>query len=122
MKGISPIIATIIILLVTIAIAGAAYSYISVIWSGTTEGIQRVDSSCLNGNATITFKNIGTKAIDSVTVMRTSPSTLSVTNISPSAISPGAQGVIHDVSCGANTMCIYKILVGGQSNEWYVQC
>lgn len=124
MKGISPIIAIIIILLITIAIAGAAYSYISVIWGRTSEGLQLVDSSCSAGNATLTMRNVGSDALANtdITTTRTSPTSLSITTISPATINPGTQVVIYDEACAAGNMCVYKVLVSGQSQELYTQC
>ncbi len=122
MKGISPIIAIIIILLITIAIAGAAYSYISIIWGRTTEGIQLISSDCTAGNATLTVRNVGTKDVTTITVTRTSPSSATDMNVSPSTIIPGAQGVIYDNGCGSGNMCIYRVMAGGQSQELYAQC
>ncbi len=122
MKGISPIIAIIIILLITIAIAGAAYSYISIIWGRTTEGLQLVSSDCTAGAVSLTVRNVGTKtmATTDVTVTRTSP-----TGGSPALsadIAAGATGTIADAACGSGNMCIYKVLAGGQAQEMYAQC
>ena len=122
MKGISPIIAIIIILLITIAIAGAAYSYISVIWGRTSEGIQLVSTTCTAGTAKLTVRNIGTDALTAtdITVTRTNPAGAG-TIVKP-AINPGATGDITDSACGAGNLCIYQVLVSGQSQPLMAQC
>jgi flagellin-like protein len=62
MKGITPIIAIIVLLLITVAMAGAGWTYLS----GYTEGliskqIDIVDSFCVGGNQVkIVVKNMGT--------------------------------------------------------------
>lgn len=64
-KGITPIISIIILLLITIALAGAAYSYLSTYFTGTTgKSIQLIDSYCGGGRyAVITIQNLGTQSI-----------------------------------------------------------
>ncbi len=64
-KGITPIIAIIILLLITIALAGAAYSYISTYWeSVTSKNIQIANKFCTGGNtANIIIKNMGTSQV-----------------------------------------------------------
>lgn len=126
MKGISPIIAIIIILLITIAIAGAAYSYISVIWVRTAEGVQLISSDCTrtdatNSNATFIFRNVGTKVIPTLTLTRTNPSGAG-TVTTPTSVDPGAISVTYDEACPTGSMCIYKIMAGGQVQELYAQC
>jgi flagellin-like protein len=64
MKAITPIIAIIVLLLITIAIAGSAWTFISTMTTGyTTKVIQSVDSFCSGGYATIVIKNVGTDPI-----------------------------------------------------------
>ncbi len=65
MKAITPVIATIVLLLITVAIAGAAWTYISGYWSGTTgKQIEVTDAFCVGTNqAKIIVKNIGTNPI-----------------------------------------------------------
>jgi len=70
MKGVTPIVAIIILLLITIALAGAAYTYLSQYFTGLTgKVIQMQDFLCVPGgtgnayNVTITFKNIGTQTV-----------------------------------------------------------
>lgn len=63
-KGITPIISIIILLLITIALAGAAYTYLSTYFTGTTaKAIQIADSFCSGTTATIRLQNVGTQPI-----------------------------------------------------------
>ena len=126
MKGISPIIGIIIILLITIAIAGAAYSYISTIWGRTTEGVQMISSDCArinstDSNATFLIRNIGTKAITSITMTRTNP-TGTPNIVTPGNIDAGENSLMYDDICPTGNLCTYRIVTGGQSQEAYAQC
>ena len=65
MKGITPIIATIILLLITIGLASAAYTYIAGYWSGAASSVlELVDQYC-NGSKDvgIALRNVGTSTI-----------------------------------------------------------
>ena len=58
-KAISPIIAIIVILLIVISIAGAAYSYISIYWAGTTEeNLAVVDAYPTDGEANVNSEKL----------------------------------------------------------------
>ena len=68
-KGISAIIATIILLMITIALSGTAYLYISyMMGSRMTTTIELVDAFCKTGttynNITVIVRNAGTDTID----------------------------------------------------------
>ena len=66
-KGVSAIIATILLLMITIALAGAAYIYMSGIVTGrTSKAISILDASCTNNTIdtiTIVLSNDGTMDI-----------------------------------------------------------
>ena len=65
MKAITPVIATIVLLLITVAIAGSAWNYISGYWSGTVDKqIEVTDAFCVGTNqAKVLVRNIGTGAV-----------------------------------------------------------
>ena len=65
MRGITPVIAIIVLLLITIAIAGGAWTFMSTLTTGyTSKVIQTVDSFCSgDGYAVIALKNVGTDPI-----------------------------------------------------------
>lgn len=61
MKGISTVIATILMLMITIGLAGTAYLYISGAFTQQIQGIEIVDAFCSGGTqARITLRNVGT--------------------------------------------------------------
>ena len=63
-KGISAIIATILLLMITIALAGTAYVYMSGMLTGrTSKIISLLDASCTNANITVVISNDGTADI-----------------------------------------------------------
>jgi len=65
MKGITPIIAIIVLLLITVALAGVAYSYLNSYMTGlTSKSIEVRDAFCVGGGtATVIIANVGTTAI-----------------------------------------------------------
>jgi len=63
-KGITPIIAIIILLLITIGLAATAWTYLSGFLGTYTKSLTLVDSYCIGGiNSTVTMRNSGTEAI-----------------------------------------------------------
>lgn len=67
MKGISEVIATILMLMITLALAGTAYLFISSAFTQQTQGIEITDAFCVKGvNATIIIRNVGTNPISFV--------------------------------------------------------
>lgn len=78
-KGVSAVIATILMLIITIAIAGMAYMYISGVFTTQVQGIEVMEVICTEGttdNISVQVKNIGTTVIgaDTITYRQTSPS------------------------------------------------
>ncbi|MFH0956513.1 MAG: archaellin/type IV pilin N-terminal domain-containing protein, partial [Candidatus Aenigmatarchaeota archaeon] len=65
MKGITPIIAIIVLLLITVALAGVAWSYLQGYMGGlTSKSIEVRDYFCITGDKPIiVVANIGTEAI-----------------------------------------------------------
>ncbi len=64
-KAITPVISIIVLLLITVALAGASWSYISGYWEGmTSKQLEVSDSFCLaTGEGKILIKNMGSSAI-----------------------------------------------------------
>jgi flagellin-like protein len=138
-KGITPIIAVIILLLITVALAGLAWTFLSGYFTGLTgKTIQVSDFFCMGGvNAQITITNTGTETI-SLGTTGTCDTAGSITGVSESCgdititrtdganmhgdlggattVRPGGTVVFND-SCwtgsGVST-CSYRI-VGGSS-------
>ncbi len=65
MKGITPIISIIVLLLITVSLAGAAYVFLGGYMQGLTGQALALSGVCQGGNtARITVANMGTSAID----------------------------------------------------------
>jgi FlaG/FlaF family flagellin (archaellin) len=67
MKGITTVVATLLMLIITIALAGLAYTYISGVMTARTAivlGIDRTDCDPATNNITVTIRNDGTAPID----------------------------------------------------------
>lgn len=121
-KGITPIIAIIILLLITIALAGAAWSYISVYWSSITgRNIMIIDGFCTGGTtANIIIKNTGTLkvALSDIEIINTVTNSvitdLNWTDISATQeiqeLNPGESGRFNTTCPG---YCTYKFIYGG---------
>jgi len=87
MKGISAVIATILMLMITIAMAGVAYMYISGIFTQQTGTITDIDesaTSCLVTTITVYVRNSGTIAFDAQKI------TLSGTTSAGGSLTPAA--------------------------------
>jgi len=65
-KGITPIIAIIVLLLITIALAGTAWTFLSQYIRATAgKNLQMIDSYCLGGTtAVVVMKSVGTDTIN----------------------------------------------------------
>ncbi len=69
MKGISTVIATILMLLITVGMAGLAYMYISGMFtSRTAQTISLSSADCAGGDINILVKNDGTENIDTTAI------------------------------------------------------
>ncbi|MBI4182033.1 MAG: hypothetical protein HY520_03645 [Candidatus Aenigmarchaeota archaeon] len=128
-KGITPIIATIIVLLIAIALAGAAYTWITGYWTGLTAGLIEVQSITCDlqafdsatqtaaadgGSVTIRFRNIGTDALQTaaggdITITReelgtpvTAAETLTWGQFS---VNPAVGGTVTDGTAGDIDTC-----------------
>ncbi len=115
MKGVSAVIATILMLMITIAIAGMAYMYISGIFTTRTQGIEIADYYCTAGTVTLRIRNIGTVAISTggISWVQTAPSvdtTTSGTAPSSGTIEPGQISDLTDVCDGSGgRSCVYRL-------------
>ena len=132
MKGISTIVATILMLVITIALAGTAYTYIRGSVSSQMQGLQITDSSCNSTFAFITLRNVGTTpvTISAITCTQTAPSadpgctliTFPVAGVT--TISPGASQQFVEACTGTGgRSCIYRITPpAGTSLDAVVGC
>jgi FlaG/FlaF family flagellin (archaellin) len=93
MKGISDVIAMLLMLVITIGLVGLAYSYISGVFTAKTAVVLSIvpeASSCTSDTITVAVRNDGTTASSSVTVTVTSPGG-NKGSCSISSIPPGQQ-------------------------------
>lgn len=132
-KGITPIIAIIVLLLITVALAGAAWTYLSSFWAGmTARNIQVTDAFCVAGvNATIFVRNTGTQdvLVSDVSVINTSNGNVPTNqqwfqltgNVNATRISPG-QTVRYQALCGSSNFCSFRFMAWGRSSPASVQC
>ena len=65
MKGISTIIATLLMLVITIGLAGMAYSYISGVFTARTRTIELIDAFCVGTTGSAIIRNSGSDIIRS---------------------------------------------------------
>ena len=120
-KGITPIIAIIILLLITIALAGAAYSYISTYWESVTgKNIQITSNFCTGGNtANVIIKNMGTSqvtlndiaVINTITGTPVSGEWYSIDGTQPISILDPSKTGKFNVTCPG--YCTYRFIYGG---------
>ena len=77
LKGISAVIATILMLVITIALAGTAYLYVSGVFTTQTQAIEVADAYCntstTGANVIMRIRNLGTNPVTSITCQRTAP-------------------------------------------------
>jgi len=127
-KGVSAVIATILMLIITIALAGMAYMYISGVFTGVTQGIEVADSYCSEqtgagseDEAVLIIKNIGTTKLTSITCIQTSPSgdALAICTSTSAALSSvdidaGQTQTFRDLcdGTGAGRSCGYRLTPG----------
>ena len=114
MKGISAIVATILMLLITITLAGVAYTFTMGTWTSQTQGIDIDDSYCIGNQVKIIVRNIGTNNISSVTCSQTAPAidaTCDFTGALTTQIGPGMTQEFVD-ACGGEggRSCNYRIV------------
>lgn len=115
MKGISAVVATILMLLITITLAGVAYTFMQGTFTRETQGVEIIDSYCSGGSVSITIRNLGTENVTSLTCSQTAPTgdTCQAAFTSPVVvnIAPGATQTFTDGCSGSGARtCIYRII------------
>lgn len=128
-KGISPIIAVIILLLIVVAIAGSAYTYIVGYYSGlTANAIELTSVTCSNGVVSMIVHNMGTAVIPNQS-WTTSAERIQGTNTSFSATftDPAADIPIDGVgtfsyTCAVGNICKGRIIVSRSVAEAQINC
>lgn len=103
-------------MIITISLAGAAYMFISIIFSQQTQGMQLVDAYCFKdpttgiSTANILVRNIGTSPIDSSSIIvMQSDSTTSVTWSKENILSEALVTMIDECEGTEGRTCVYRI-------------
>jgi flagellin-like protein len=125
MKGISTIIATILMLMITIALAGTAYMYINGVFSSRTAVVLSIDSStiCNATNIIAAVKNDGTSISGVITVTATSPSGVVAAPCQMNQIPPGTvNSTCYIAKAGAGTWSLIASGSGATSQKATVFC
>ncbi|MBI4020481.1 MAG: hypothetical protein HY367_04055, partial [Candidatus Aenigmarchaeota archaeon] len=136
MKGITPIIAIIILLLITIALAGAAYTYLNIYFQGSTaKSISLVDITCNGGRVSAIITNIGTQSVTlgtcgtgaaaisgsstvcgDVTIIKSAGTptnnAMSGNFTGATSINRGSTATFTEGGCGAGNFCDYRLIAG----------
>ena len=91
-KGISTVIAALLMLIITIALAGFAYTYISgILTARTSVVLDIVEQSCIGEFIQVTIRNDGTAQSGTVTVTATDPDGGATGSCTTATINPGTQ-------------------------------
>ncbi|MBI4175847.1 MAG: hypothetical protein HY518_01470, partial [Candidatus Aenigmarchaeota archaeon] len=127
----------IILLLITIALAGAAYTYLSIYFQGSTaKTIQVSDAFCASGGvATVVLSNVGTQtltispanpcvlpnaiatttnsqACGDITVVKTNGNFGAAAAFQSGSVTRNGNVAFKD-TCGSGTTCDYRFIVSG---------
>ena len=138
MKGISAVIATLLMLMITVALASTAYMYISGMFGSAKQCILVVDKYCTSdgllcggvqkAKANFVIRNICTDIIASQTIIvtRTNPSQATCpppATCCPNGIDSRTTKVYNDSYCTPGGQCMYRFLAPtGQAIEESIYC
>jgi archaellum component FlaG (FlaF/FlaG flagellin family) len=120
------------VLLITVSLAAAAWTYISGYWGGLVGSAIEVTSVICQGgvNATIYIHNIGTQRLNmnDLDITRTDGGGTASYVFDPSSgmLDPGKTGKIKDITCttaGSQQRCSYDIVDrAGRLHQPYTTC
>ena len=137
-KGVSEVVTIVLLLIITVAVAGSGYIYISSFTRTITSkailltGLASCDQT---GNATLFIRNAGQGNVNIIPgggdtlVLRTGGGTgTPIYDVSPASgiLAPGESGRINETlhGCGENgrATCIYTVTVGGSTQQARADC
>jgi flagellin-like protein len=115
MKGISAVVATVLMLLITITLAGVAYTFTIGAFTRSTQGIEIDDYFCSGGTVSLVIRNIGSENVTTLTCTQTAPAgdtcSLSPTVSASNAIQPGQSMTLQDTCSGSGgRTCVYRLV------------
>ena len=123
MKGISAVIAIILMLVITIALAGSAYMFISGIFTARTgKAISIVDAYCVDGTATITIRNDGTQNIAAGEITFSSINEACDTDPTGPAITAGSTATATASGCQVGRTHVYRAVGPANSQTVTFMC
>ena len=115
MKGISEVVASLLILIITIGLAGLAYAYISGIFVSRTQTISLLDSYCNStGDVTVILRNDGSSTVTGISVVPVDVQNCALQS-PPSSISPGST-VTFTLATGCALGRTHTFRIVGPSN------
>jgi len=123
MKGVSEIIAVIMILIITLTMASMTYGYIGSVYAQQTRPIEIIDAYCMAGNATFVIRNGGAQDINanSLSCRPLSQECSSGCNV-PSDIPPGGAGSITATGCSSGRAHTWHLRGPSNNIDLYVYC
>ena len=131
-KGITPIIAIVILLLIVVAIAGMAYTFILGFYGSFTGQVLEITSSTCysNGSVMLFIKNNGQEAIDSADINVAREVVAGTAGAAPyvklpATLDPGGSGMIYNACttpAGGTATCRYVVTSAGRSQTVVMQC
>ncbi len=117
MKGISEIIATILMLMITIGVSGTAYLFINNIFTQQSQGIEVLDAYCAHiggiTNSTILIRNAGTGSINTsaITVVQLEPVSTVDVKWDSTLVASGNTVTLYDECEGSGSrVCTYRVV------------
>ncbi len=137
MKGITPIISIIILLLITVGLAAAAWTYMgNYLTTLTAKSVEISTQKCIDGDAMVIIHSIGTAAIKESEIViwnaQGGTETVDLKNLSGtdmSEIEAGKYGRVEMDCCGGGvtepecpSTCSFDIIIGGRANTITVYC
>jgi len=121
-RGVSAVIATILMLMITIALAGMAYMYISGIFTSSTLGLEVIDAYCTGGTATWTVKNSGTSDIAAASLTVNAVNEACTVNPSAVAIGAGQRGTLTATGCTSGRTHSFRLIGPSNAVELSAYC
>ena len=122
-KGISTIIAVILILLIIGGLAGISYTFIFGFFTSASGGIELLDIFCENGEVNIVIRNMGKSEIIRIVAEQNSPSHDPAALIWQGVLEAGGTLNYRDFCSGEESRkCSYRISGGGKKLSGYTRC
>lgn len=134
MKGITPIISIIILLLITVGLAATAWTYMgNYLTTLTAKSIEIPTQKCIDGDAMAVIHNMGTAKItfaNDVTIWNelgnviTGETWTDLDNTAITELGPGKYGKVMISCCVADCpkTCSFDLIVAGRANAITIYC